>query len=396
VRSPRFLSWLLWLLPASIVVAEFGGCGIAVEGGSSVTGTGTVSVSASSGGGAGGYSGTGGGAPGRLATRCHTDGECGGDLSCLLPTDVDPIFGGGAPGGFCTRPCTGDPDCAEDDGVCYKVDPTQPGRCTLSCTLGPAIPAIPILSTQVDWTKCRSREDVRCASSATGSGVCLPTCGEDAQCNGGYCDPRTALCSATPSTGAPTGTTCDQSQSPSACAGLCVGFEAPVTICTEPCVLGDPPLQSANCGGPTQGLCAFHPPPNGAGDNGFCTPSCTAQSGCQTPSFWCFGVPAVTTQLHVGYCFAATPCPNGQGDCDAAPDGGAGDGGVADAGEGDAGVGDAGAAGDAGIEGPGDAGTGDGGSLCTATPFGPYCLDPAFPVDLDAGVGDAGQHDAAP
>ncbi len=269
-------------------------------------------MSISSTGAGGSWTGTGGASTGQLAASCNADADCGGDLTCVLPSDDDPVFGGGAPGGFCTKPCSADADCDNAHAVCYGAGPSQPGRCTLACALGPGIGNGDGLFTPLG-TKCRGRDDVRCTQAAnavaTAPAVCLPTCGEDAQCAGSYCDPRTAVCTATPSTGTATGTACDPSQTTGACAGVCVGFDTGVAICSEPCVLGalgGDALQSPNCGGPYQGLCAFHPKANGPGDTGFCTPSCKAQGDCENPNFWCFGVPTLTAELHVGYCFAAT------------------------------------------------------------------------------------------
>jgi hypothetical protein len=267
---------------------------------------------------------------------------------------MDPVFGGGAARGFCTRPCNADADCASDGGVCYKLDPSQAGRCTLPCTFGPPLSGV---FSPLDPAKCRGREEVRCAQIATHVEVCLPTCGEDAQCDGGVCDPRSAVCVDAPSTGAPLGAPCD-TKTP--CAGVCLSFlTGNVPMCSQPCVLGGTVEQTDDCGGLAEGLCAFHPSANGAGDTGFCTPACASQHDCRIPGFGCFSVPPLTEQLGKGYCFAATPCPTN----------------------------DAGATGDGG----------DAGCVCTPTDAGPLCLDPAFLPDggsFDAGDGDAGAFDA--
>lgn len=373
MRLPSSL-WLL--LPIGALLGGFGGCSTTLgEGVTSTSGSVAVSAGSGSGSGTGGFSsGVGGGSTtGHLAAACTTDADCGGDLSCLGPDDVDPIFGGGAPGGFCTKACDEDVECSNDDGVCVKDDPNQPGRCTLPCNLGPAITDVQELFTPLGKSKCRGRDDVRCAKTVNGPGVCLPTCGEDAQCGSGHCDPRAAVCVGTPSTGDPTGAACDLSQANTTCAGLCVGFQTGVAMCSEPCVLGGDEPHPPACGGLEHGLCAFRPMGDGAGDTGFCTPACAAQSDCQTPYFWCFGVELPTSQVHKGYCFGATPCPGGQSDCE---DGG-------DAGTGDAGAADAGAT---------DAGASNAGLVCTKTPSGPLCLDPAFALEApgDAGAVDAG------
>lgn len=355
------LPGFLWLIVPTISLASgFWACGITVENASAGTGGGgKVVTSSSAGGGGGGGWGLGGSTGGRgIAAACQTNADCGGDLQCLGPDAMDPVFGGGAPRGFCTRPCNSDGDCAGDGGVCYQIDPTQAGRCTLSCTLGPSSSTI---FASLDPAKCRGREDVRCAQITTTVEVCLPTCGEDAQCDGLSCDPRGAVCVTTPSTGAPTGAPCDPK---TPCAGVCIGFATPSTpsMCSQPCVLGGSAAQTDDCGGLGQGLCAFHPSTSGAGDTGFCTPACTSQQDCSIPGFGCFSVPSVTEQQGKGYCFAATPC--------AASD-----------------AGDTGDAGDGG----------DAGCVCTQTASGPLCLDPAFLPEggaLDGSAGDAGIVDA--
>jgi hypothetical protein len=360
VKLPGFL-WLL--LPALTLAGGFWGCGILVEQGSTSTTGGSVSAT-SSGGGAGG-GGAGGGAivGGHIAAACQSDADCGGDLECLGPDAMDPVFGGGAAGGFCTRPCNADADCASDGGVCYKVDSNQAGRCTLACTFGPPISGI---FSPLDPAKCRGREEVRCAQVATTVEVCLPTCGENAQCGGRACDPRAAVCVDTPNTGAPLGAPCDLK---TPCAGVCISFlTGNASMCSQPCVLGGSVQQSDDCGGLEEGLCAFHASESGAGDTGFCTPACTSQQDCPIPGFGCFGVPPLTQQLGKGYCFAATPCPANE-----ASDGG-----------------EASEAGDAGD-------TSDASCVCTPTDSGPLCLDPAFLPDggaFDGGFGDAGVFDA--
>jgi hypothetical protein len=345
---------VLVLVPVGAVAAS-GGCGASSSAGLGVGGTTSVIVGP---GGSGGTTtisfSTGGSSVGQIALQCTSDADCGGDLGCVLPGDDDLVFGGGAPGGFCTKPCSADADCVAEGGICYRPDPTEAGRCTLACGFGPPITDVAGLFDPLPAVKCRARDDVRCISYGTTDGACIPTCGSDSQCyvSGGHCDPRTAVCVTTPSGGDPNGSTCDPSKEVDTCAGLCVGFQTGDSMCSEPCVLGGAGVASPACGGPDEGLCAFHPATNGAGDTGFCTPSCGLQSDCQNPSFWCFAVAPLTAVTQRGYCFAATPCPNGPPDCS----------------------------------------PGDGGPVytCTGTAAGPFCLDTTFPLDADAGLPDAG------
>src|SRR5262249_22516811 len=104
VRSARFL---LLLIPAGSCVAGFWGCGASVERGSEAAGVGgsshLVSGAQASGSSNTGFvtsSGVGGAHGAGLTAPCMNDSDCGGDLWCLHPTMVDPVFGGGAPRGF--------------------------------------------------------------------------------------------------------------------------------------------------------------------------------------------------------------------------------------------------------------------------------------------------------
>ncbi len=363
----KFHRFALVLIPLGPLVVGFGGCGITVNEGTSSAGGSVTAVSVGSSSSSSGAITTGvdAGEGGQIAAACTSDADCGGDLTCLRPSGADPIFGGGAPNGFCTKDCTLDAECAREGGICYRPDPSLSGRCTLACEIGAPITSVAGLFDVLPPNKCRARDDARCvpfASTAGGTasdGACVPTCSADAQCPGGGCDPRAAVCVTTPSTGQPTGSACDPTVQPVVCAGLCVAFQTGAAMCSEPCVLGGAGIESPSCGSAAEGLCAFHPTTNGAGDTGFCTPSCAAQTDCQNPSFWCFGVPPLTAMVKRGYCFAATPCPNGPSDCPAPGD-----------------------AGDAPVY------------TCTATTEGPLCLDATFPFDADAGPGDAGPGDA--
>jgi hypothetical protein len=344
LRSRRFIWVLVPLVAAPPALAGCTASFVEPTGGSGTT----SDVSSVSSAGTGGASGTtstgtsggfGGGVTGNVAHACTNDADCSGGLSCLTDAASDPIFGGGPAGGFCTKACNQDLDCAPAGAVCYKVDPAQPGRCTLPCTFGPPITSVDDLFASLSMDKCFGREDLRCAK-AGGAGVCLPTCGSDSQCSGGrVCDPRLAVCVDKANEGDPIGTMCDPTMTDTTCAGVCIGFDSGVTMCSRPCVLGGVVTDTDDCGGLDQGLCAFRPKANGPGDAGYCTPSCTAAEDCQNPSFWCFTVPMISAQNQKGYCFAATPCPGGQNDCIAA----------------------------------------NGANYtCTSTAYGPYCLDPAF------------------
>lgn len=336
-----------WALVAStglVAVGAASGCG-ALE--NTATGgagggygpSGSSSSSSSAGGSV--SSGSGGSGGGGIGASCAADTDCHADLLCLLDSATDPLFGGGPAGGFCTRSCDDDTQCPDPAGVCYKIDPSQPGRCTLSCTIGPAISGTSGLFDPLSPDKCRGREDVRCGKAKNGVGVCLPTCGKDSQCSGGkVCDPRLAVCVDHPNDGLPTGSPCVPGDDPTPCGGLCVGFDSGAGICSSPCVLGGEKIETADCGGPDRGFCAYRPVTSGLGDVGYCSPACQSQSDCDSPDFWCFAVAGLTEIVQRGYCFTATPCPGGQADCD-----------------------------DAGLT----------NVTCTDTSYGAFCLDPTYP-----------------
>jgi hypothetical protein len=293
---------------------------------------------------------------GNLANPCMSDSDCGGDLGCTKDSASDPVFGGGPAGGYCTQSCSTDSDCPGSDSACLSGGSGMPGTCVLTCTIGPSLQ---FLNDPLDPSKCRGRNDLRCVGLTSGSTVCMPTCGEDSQCpTGRVCDPRTAVCvdKANVSTGKPDGAKCDPMATTPDCAGICVSFDSGETTCSRNCVLGgdqNDPQDTPNCGGVTSGLCVYRPSANGAGDFGFCAPACTAQDQCQNPAFWCFPVggltdPDPTKGIQNGFCFGATPCPNGDADCASAK-----------------------------------------GTSCTSTKDGPFCLNPMFPLGSEANP-DAG------
>jgi hypothetical protein len=287
----------------------------ACRGGAPATGAGGGGSSASSpvGGGS-----TGGGMSDTVGDKCLSDADCSG-LTCIPPTADDPVLGGGPANGYCSAKCSSDGDCP-DDSLCLLAAAGGKGDCVMGCTLGPAL--VDVDDDISADGKCRERNDVRCTAVNATTRACLPTCGEDTQCPAGrVCDPRLAVCVDTPSAGLPAGSICNALATTSGCAGVCVSFMGSNdTMCSSPCELGGDPddaTGSPSCGGVTRGLCAFVPPGNGAGDYGFCSPACSTQDDCQTPSFWCFALPGITGVNGVtnGYCFQSTPCRDGPDDC---------------------------------------------------------------------------------
>jgi hypothetical protein len=387
------------LLGSAVILAGSWACGsgkatsAGTGGAASTVSTTVVTVATGAGGG-----GTGGAGIGNLGLACAQDSDCGAPLTCILPTATDPVFGGGPAAGYCSKACATGADCPGAASTCLLPSTGTMGDCVATCTLGPKLVDI---NDALDPNKCQGREDVRCLpinADATIDG-CIPTCGSDSQCPAGeVCDPRNAVCvaAANESTGLPNGSQCDPTATTPPCAAECVSFGSAtdagpaITQCTNPCVLGGKDIATnPNCGGESKGLCAYFPTGNGAGDFGFCAAACSFQSDCQNPDFWCFPINGLTGSgagmIPNGYCFGATPCPNGASDCTqsetvctpssggpvclstlfpAMPgDGGTGDGGTGDGGTEDGGTEDGGGSTDGGSGGgSGEDGGSDGGS----------------------------------
>ncbi|MCA9618741.1 MAG: hypothetical protein KC731_06960 [Myxococcales bacterium] len=279
-----------------------GGQGAATSASSSVTGPGASSSSVTS-------SSSSGTMPARLGGACAADMDCEAGLSCIRPSDDSPVLSGGAAGGYCSKTCTEDQEC--EGGRCIVPSGASSGQCLLSCTLGPDLQ---FTDDDLLVSKCRGREDVRCTPTTSGTPLCLPVCGTDAQCPGRACDARSGMCVDAPSTGLPIGAVCDGSApDEGGCAGVCSSFGGGADVCSQPCVLGGV-LEAQDCGGLAQGLCILRPDGYGPGDDGRCAAACKSHDACAAPDWWCahadFGPDGA------GYCLLTpTDCPNGTDDC---------------------------------------------------------------------------------
>lgn len=327
-------------------------------------GTGTGTGGTGTGGSVAGGSGQGGGNGDYLGAQCSADADCGAGLRCITSTANDPVLGGGPAAGYCSKDCAQDTDCPGGASICIKATDQDPtGICLLGCTLGPALTYI---NDPQPADKCQGREDVRCTELQAGVALCIPSCGEDIQCDGNKkCDPRSGMCVDTVSTGKIMGAACDPKAASPDCAGVCVQFTAGagggggggagLAVCSSYCVLGG--VDYANqldCGGMSKGLCIFAAQGAGSGDYGFCTAACKAQDECDFPDFGC-----MTTGLTAdnGFCFGGVePCVQA----------------------------------DLGKKCIDPQTKVEGDLVCTQTSLGLKCVDPGWPLGKFAGAGGAG------
>lgn len=243
-----------------------------------------------------------------LALPCAADADCGPAGRCIAVSDSDPLFGGGPAGGYCTVTCTNDSDCPGQGSTCLMADPNGPGECLLGCVFGD--PSLMTVNDPLDPSKCHGREDLRCQTLQDGSEVCLPSCGDDSQCAGRYCDPKLSVCVDSPPAGEPLGAACDPQAMTPTCAGICIGITGGKSMCTSPCTMGGEVPNPLECGG--DGICIYSPAGTGVGDLGYCAQSCTQQDQCQTPSFFCFdvGVAGAGLCLDSDTCSTDADCAN--------------------------------------------------------------------------------------
>ncbi len=240
-----------------------------------------------------------------LGARCESDRDCGPALACW-PASAQ-SFGerqGGAAGGYCTAPC-------EDLRDCVQFDPAagcSGGSCVLGCYSGEPVPG---------EGKCRDRADLTCWSSAAlgltpfdarvrQSGICLPACGSDEDCEGRACDLASGLCVDTPTLGAATGEPCDSADD---CAGqVCQSSAAGPFFCSAFCSFGTFGCGYGRNAEPREAMClgtaVFDASGSeGEGDVGICFELCDTPADCAQPGWQCVASPEVRGR--VGFCGAA-------------------------------------------------------------------------------------------
>ncbi len=259
--------------------------------------------------GTGGWAGgTGGAYLSNLGDKCAMASDCAGGI-CVLPTSDD-FRGGGPANGYCSIDCTGwatsdggsEPDSCWQSGTaseCIVVneDPLK-AICLQMCTEGPPLQT---LDEVFDPNKCHGRHDVACyqpmvdaTGNPAGPFLCMPNCLTDADCGVRKCDPRTNVCTSSPSTGAPNGASCRQwadseGDAGVPCAGSCITIgkiDSPQNpadyayVCTSRCVFNE---LTSGCGfgdTPPSGVCVLALATSGSGDGAYCLEMCDIDSDC--------------------------------------------------------------------------------------------------------------------
>jgi hypothetical protein len=248
--------------------------------------------------------------------------SCSGDVACATGICGDPAeFGGGIPGGTCTKPCCTSADC-DPGSICWGAG-TGGNYCLDAATANRAAPGA-----GAPGASCNGNTD--CRSGVCTANACEDTCCSDADCSGGgRCSAtsfagNTTLACVPPPGAVPPNQECQQNSDcvsgvcPAYTAGGGVDFQA----CAKPCcsskqcgsLLGVqllcfddfiPPATSGPvvpvCDNPQQGsgrgnvgdAC-----PHGNGDcfaeqcaifgsSHFCTDVCCTDSDCGTPGWVC-------------------------------------------------------------------------------------------------------------
>jgi hypothetical protein len=269
-----------------------GGTGGAIN----LGGTGGISV-----GGAGGGSGAGGlvlGQPdaaqpspdGPLSDAGGGAGDAGGTGGIAAVGDKCTTGGTCPPGGVCAADVAG-------GGYC-TADCTKSGICPAGATCAPASDTLKIcLKTCAQPSHCR-------AEHVCLSGVCVPRCTQDSDCDSGSCDVASGLCG-----GSKVGAGCTKDTDCGAAPAFC-DTGLPGGYCSRP------------CGGPMNVTCPDTANCISGGGSGACLKACATSTDCRT-GFLCSDlggakscVPRCTlnSDCAVGY-----RCEAGTGACVAGP-----------------------------------------------------------------------------
>ncbi len=235
------------ILRCAVVVVPFAVCGLAACGGNTDETGGSV------------------------GTECTGDADCRGGLICLASNDATTSSGGPAHG-YCTKECDAEPGAACDDldARCWTLLMGPAKHCLLSCI--PGLPGV-----------CHGREDLACMLISGDTGLCVPVCASDDDCDPEFCHPGTGFCVSNPAVSDPIGTPCTAVMSPystcKACLGLGGGPPEP-GVCSKVCVA----TRSDACGDGARCIALGTGVAPKPGTLGWCYQSCATDGECLSGS----------------------------------------------------------------------------------------------------------------
>lgn len=242
---------------------------------------------------------------GLIGAACGSSSDCRRGLDCIAK-DAQFLAGEGPSGGLCLSRCVpGTSICQAYDAnaKCVVLDnngtPSDPSDDIAYC-----LPGCKIGDTKTP-DRCRSRPDLVCAESPTGSGVgyCRPACRDDTDCKPRFCDLATGLCSDTAKTGDPIGAACDPNNS--ACAGGCVPHLANYAECSGVCSYFEPGACGQTRTSPPYDFFCYTDAAigSGPGDLGYCARACNCDGDCARPDAVCEPTPDIAAKTgRTGMC----------------------------------------------------------------------------------------------
>lgn len=248
---------------------------------------------------------------------CLEDSQCPGEGG-VCRTD-----GEGAPGGYCTKPCTVRGDCDLLGAYQHCVaDASGASHCEYRCSNG-------VDCGRPGWTCDVNAPLYRTGDFVNDDGMCFGVCDGDESCSPGYvCDANTSICvlpEDVVTTGAALGDACaaDDACSSSVCIednqngwleGACLSFCILPLGYNNNTFFFEDTLPQASC--PEGGIC-FPNGSNARGDYGACLLECTSDADCR-PGLTCLNEVEVATGPRVftnGVCVPGdcreTSCPDG-------------------------------------------------------------------------------------
>jgi hypothetical protein len=268
---------------------------------------GAAGGSAGAAGGSAGGSGGSGATSSSLGVECASDADCGGAPLVCLTSDGNELGGGGPAHGVCSA------DCSQNNAACGDIDPLSfcvvtddKGTTDSSDDTAYCFPGCPMGSAVAPQDKCLGRPDLACAASAAPPvGFCLPSCRNDADCDGRVCDLSSGLCADQRDGTLPIGAECTDS---SQCEGFCLDITPTYSVCSGVCRIG-----AGGCGEPSdatapqQAACLLSQVPNlsSVGDAGFCVELCGCNDDCAHPAGVCEDLSLSSLVGQPGMCFPA-------------------------------------------------------------------------------------------